>query len=397
MEAVFEDQKDSIVYTYRPNFELVYVNAACCQFFGKTDAELVGADLTRLISASDREVLQQHIASLSPENPVSTYEQKYESAEGIISWRQWAHLSVFEDRGTIAMYQTICRDITDYRNSFHRLRESENRYRAVVDSQTELVCRYTPEFILSFCNEAYCSHLGKDRQRLIGQNILEEIRDEDREELREYIRSVSRDQPNATRIQCITNSRKEKLWLEWRRRAFFDDQNRLYEIQSVGRDITELKDTEEALRMSEQALRSKNVELERKNIALEEVLDQIELQKQEIKENVVANIDNSLLPILERFRMFNTDGTAGVYIDLIEKSLNQIASSFGRRVTRESLRLSQKEIEIANLIAGGLTSKEIANLLYISTNTVGRHRNNIRRKANITNEKVNLGTFLHNL
>jgi PAS domain S-box-containing protein len=291
----------------------------------------------------------------------------------------------------------MCTDTTDYRNSVSGLDESENRYRAVVEDQAELVCRYTPEFTLTFCNEAYCSHFGKTRRQLIGQNILKEIREEDREELRQFIRTVSLDRPNATRIQRITNSRGDKLWLEWRRRAFFNGENRLQEIQAVGRDITELKNTEEALRTSEQALRSKNVELERKNIALEEVLNHIELQKQEIKENVVANIDNSLLPILERFRTSTTDAAAGVYIDLLESSLNQIASSFGRRVTQESLRLSQKEIEIANLIANGLTSKEIANLLHISINTVGRHRNNIRRKAEITNEKVNLGTYLRRL
>jgi PAS domain S-box-containing protein len=388
---------DSVVCSYAPDFKLIYVNAACCRFFGKTRSQLMGADLVGLIPEADEEVLRRQVASLSPENPIDTFVQKHESSEDVDFWRLWHTLAVFDNQGHTTMYQTFFVDTKDSQNPFSRLGQSENRYRAVVEDQSELVCRYTPEFILAFCNEAYCSHFGKNREQLIGQNILEAIREEDRVELREFVRTVSPDRPNATRIQCITNSRGKKLWLEWRRRAFFDDEDCLQEIQAVGRDITELKNTEEALRTSEQALRSKNVELERKNIALEEVLNHIELQKQEIKENVVANIDNSLLPILERFRTSTTDTAAAVYIDLLENSLNQIASSFGRKVTRESLRLSPKEIEIANLIAHGLTGKEIANLLHISINTVGRHRNNIRRKANITNEKINLGTYLRRL
>src|SRR6185295_4451727 len=55
------------------------------------------------------------------------------------------------------------------------LHESEERYREVVESQTELVCRYRADTTLTFVNEAYCRFFGKRREELIGSKFLELI------------------------------------------------------------------------------------------------------------------------------------------------------------------------------------------------------------------------------
>ena len=83
-----------------------------------------------------------------------------------------------------------------------------------------------------------------------------------------------------------------------------------------------------------------------------------------------------------------------VYIDMLERSLENLTSSFGHKITSRSLKLTPKEINICNLIKHDLSSKEIAGLLGISLFTVERHRNNIRTKLNITNKHVNLNTYL---
>jgi DNA-binding CsgD family transcriptional regulator len=59
--------------------------------------------------------------------------------------------------------------------------------------------------------------------------------------------------------------------------------------------------------------------------------------------------------------------------------------------------LTSKELDVANLIREGKTTKEIADLLYLSKNTIDFHRNNIRRKLGITNEKTNLRAYLSSL
>ena len=86
----------------------------------------------------------------------------------------------------------------------------------------------------------------------------------------------------------------------WRRRALFDDSGNLQEIQSVGRDVTEYKKTEEPLKASEEDLRRKNIELERNNNALTEVVDHIELQKLQVKDDVIADINELVNPLVDQ-------------------------------------------------------------------------------------------------
>ena len=167
--------------------------------------------------------------------------------------------------------------------------ENSIQYQHVVEDQMELVCRYMPDCTLTFVNQAYCRHHEKSRGELIGKSFLPSVRRDDRQVVLEFVESASPESPISTEIQQITKSSGEIFWVEWRRRALFDDSGKLQEIQSVGRDVTEYKETAEALKESEEDLRRKNIELERKNTALTEVLEHIEHQKLQIKDDVIAN------------------------------------------------------------------------------------------------------------
>ena len=76
----------------------------------------------------------------------------------------------YDDKGEFLGFIGSAIDVTDRRRQESALRQSEERYRAVVDSQTELVCRFTPDTTLTFVNEAYCRFLGKRRDVLLGSN-----------------------------------------------------------------------------------------------------------------------------------------------------------------------------------------------------------------------------------
>ena len=176
----------------------------------------------------------------------------------------------------------------------------------------------------------------------------------------------------------------------------FDDSGKLKEIQSVGRDVTEYKKTAEALKASEEDLRRKNIELERKNNALTEVLEHIEHQKLQIKDDVIANVNELLIPVLDQL-ISKGSKIDKIYLNLIKRSLKDLTASFGQKITQKSLKLTPREVQICNMVKRGLSSKEIASFLNISFFTVGRHRHNIRKKMKITNEKANLNTFLQGL
>jgi DNA-binding CsgD family transcriptional regulator len=136
--------------------------------------------------------------------------------------------------------------------------------------------------------------------------------------------------------------------------------------------------------------------LERKNAALQEVLAQIEIEKKHIKDDVMLNIDRLLMPVLKRLKRKGTrlDRT---YVGLLEKNLNELTCSLGRKLSERERKLTPREIEICNMIRNGLSSKEIAGLLHISYRTIELHRATIRKKFGITHKSVNLASYLQSL
>ena len=81
------------------------------------------------------------------------------------------------------------------RNISIELKESEQRYREVVETQSEFICRFTPEGITVFVNEAYCRYFGKRREEIIGQRFSPDIPKDDREKVRTHFVSLTQDSP----------------------------------------------------------------------------------------------------------------------------------------------------------------------------------------------------------
>ena len=136
------------------------------------------------------------------------------------------------------------------------------------------------------------------------------------------------------------------------------------------------------------------IALENKNIALSEVLEQVQLEKDKIKNDIRDNVTEIVLPIIEKIKLKKPQSK---YLDLLKKAINDIASSYGSKLTATDYRLTSRELEICSMIKSGLSSKEVAVLLNISPKTVERHRRNIRNKLGISGKKANLSTFLQSL
>lgn len=164
--------------------------------------------------------------------------------------------------------------------------------------------------------------------------------------------------------------------------------------EALKTEINERKKAEEALKLSESELRQQKLALEQKNIALGEIIGQIEEEKNKIKDEVITNVNELLIPTLKKVKM---KGASKKYIDLLQRYLEKLTSSFGRKLTKTSFNLTPKEVEICNMVEGGLTSKEISDLLNVSYQTIQKHRKNIRKKLRIANKDINLISFLQKL
>ncbi|NLI82102.1 MAG: PAS domain S-box protein [Deltaproteobacteria bacterium] len=135
------------------------------------------------------------------------------------------------------------------------IRQSEARYRAIVEAQTELVSRFLADGTLTFVNEAYCRYFGESRSQLIGNRFWHHVpTEEGRQALKRHIASLSMQNPVATIEHEVVTSGGEIRWQQWTDLAIFDDEGNIVDIQAVGRDITERKEAELALQVANQQL-----------------------------------------------------------------------------------------------------------------------------------------------
>ena len=136
------------------------------------------------------------------------------------------------------------------------LRKSEERYRAIVESQTEMVCRFTPDGTILFVNGAYARTRGTAPERLIGGDFWEFIDEQDRPGVRAMLDRLTVASPEV-HIENRFESAEGARWMLWTNRALsFDAAGRWTEAQSAGVDITDRKRGEEALRQSEERFRN---------------------------------------------------------------------------------------------------------------------------------------------
>jgi two-component system, sporulation sensor kinase E len=136
-----------------------------------------------------------------------------------------------------------------------KLQTSEARYRAIVEDQTDLICRYLPDRTLTFVNGAYCRMRGLPREELLGHDFMEFVPEEDQEHIKHVLTLLSVDNPMLVAEHHQTTAPEGETWRQWTRRATFDEAGRIVEIQAVGRDTTRQRLMEEVVREREANLR----------------------------------------------------------------------------------------------------------------------------------------------
>ena len=164
-------------------------------------------------------------------------------------------MPVFDSNGAIVQFAVFSRDITEQKQAELALRQSERRYQAVLEDQTETICRVKADGTHVFVNDAFCRLFGKTRQELLGAKWQPIALAEDVPQVEEQLRSLSPTNPAVVIENRVYDSLGQVRWMQFVDRGVFDAEGRLVEIQAVGRDITGRKRTEEALREAESRLR----------------------------------------------------------------------------------------------------------------------------------------------
>ena len=129
-------------------------------------------------------------------------------------------------------------------------RTHATRYQSVVDAQSDMICRFLPDTTLTFVNDSYCRFWNKSREEMLGHPFIEMIPDAARPGVIDGLRSLRQGSDSQDHPVCLPDG--SEGWHRWIHSAIVDEQGRVIEYQGVGRDITEQKRAENALRAAEQ-------------------------------------------------------------------------------------------------------------------------------------------------
>ncbi len=132
---------------------------------------------------------------------------------------------------------------------------SEAKYRLLVENQTDLVIKVGLDGQLLFVSPSYCRTFGRTEEELVGSYYMPLVHEEDLEPTAEALKSLLRP-PHTTYLEQRVLTKDGWRWFAWAGSAVFDESSRVIGSIAVGRDVTERRNAEEALRASESETRA---------------------------------------------------------------------------------------------------------------------------------------------
>lgn len=134
--------------------------------------------------------------------------------------------------------------------------DGETRYQAMIEDQKDMICRWDADGTRTFVNEAFCRFYGKTPEQLVGTPVGSFMSETDAENFHQNLAALSWDSPTVEFEYVAARFDGVRRWLNWTNIGIFDSQGTLVECHGVGRDVTERKETEIALRESEERFRA---------------------------------------------------------------------------------------------------------------------------------------------
>ncbi len=138
------------------------------------------------------------------------------------------------------------KDITKHKETEEALKQSEERYRMIMDDLAEAVVRFKPDGQITFVNKTFEQMTGAAKDSLLGKNVFDLMSEVDRREAATLMHKLS-ENPIAAFTTREVKTGGRVSWIMWVGRAIRDSGGRIVEFQAAGRDITEMKRVEEGL------------------------------------------------------------------------------------------------------------------------------------------------------
>lgn len=236
-------------YTIRAANRVARVNAETV--FGKSLKR--GASIFDYVLPEDMPIVRRDLARAFDGELVYSH-RNFPVANGDTMYLDFQYTPVITKNNAVVGVCLAVEDVTHRKESEHALKRQEERYRAIVNTQMELVCRYTLDRKLTFVNAAYQRYFGRSEEDLIGLDFIEFVAESHRQHVLESIQSMVENIESDIQEYQAFSKTGEIRWQSWSRQCILDEYGNIIEIQAVGLDITERKIAQEALSRANETL-----------------------------------------------------------------------------------------------------------------------------------------------
>ncbi|MBA7570167.1 hypothetical protein ES708_11914 [subsurface metagenome] len=237
---------------------ITMVNQKGCDILGYTQKEIIGKNwfnnfLPKSLSEEVKKVFNKLITGKIKlveyfENPIIT-------KKGEIRIIAWHNTIIKDNEGNITGTLSSGEDITEGKKAEKALKESEEKYRLLVEGQTDLVVKIDIKGEFLFVSPSYCDLFGKTEKELIGKRFMPLVHKDDQDATIKAMENLYKP-PYTCYVEHRVYTKHGWRWIAWSDKAVLNEKNRVIEIIGVGRDITYQKGVEDALRRSEDRFRS---------------------------------------------------------------------------------------------------------------------------------------------
>jgi PAS domain S-box-containing protein len=259
------DNTPAIIYAFDLEGRFVMANAAVSELLNSTPERMIGKRRHDFMPKQDADQHEANDRQVIEAGKALEFEEYSQFKDRSITWFT-TKFPLRDAQGRIYAVAGISADVSERKQAQEILRESEERYRGVVENTTAIILRLDPRGVINFANSRALEFFGYTADELIGRHAVGSIvpaRESTGRDLTAMVDQIAADpdrfHSNANENICRDGRR---VWLEWTNSGIYRADGRLKELLCVGIDATVRKQAEETLKEKTKQLEDANRELE---------------------------------------------------------------------------------------------------------------------------------------
>ncbi len=403
-----------------------YANPAFEKITGYTRDELNLMDVWDIVHPEFKDNVREYVhRQLNGESVPKLYVVKILTKGGEERWVERGAIPLqLNEKPSMLITVT---DITEIKSAEETVKKSEEKYRALLENASDAIGLADEQGNILEVNRKAEELLGYAREELLQMNCMELHPVTELERTMDAFKKIVENGHGMLRDGLIRRKDGNIVPVDITASVIQHDGTRV--LQGLYRDITEHKHIEDtlenlvserttelseknellmaemkererieaSLRKRRDELKLRAGELKELNSALKVLLKQRDEDKRDIEDKVMANVRQLILPYVEELKKGRLDARSKMQVSILEANLNNIISSFTHRLSSKYSGFTPREIQVANLIRQGKSTKDMAEYLRVSQSAINLYRTKIRKKLGIISKKINLRSHLMSL